>query len=267
MKEPGLRNNTFLLTALFAVFLLLLFFIALTCHWFGSAIGVGGNFCEAARNGLLVQPVNTISNIGFITAGLYCAKLITYSTETRNNIFYTTSFFPVFFCFLIVLLGPCSAAMHATETRIGGRLDMNSMYLFSGFMLAYSSSRLFKMKPVYFTLIFALSIIFCNIAGLYHTVFGLDFYPGNAAFGLTASLGMVFEFLNYKKNKPVIQFRYALYCSISFLVAFGLWHFGYDGHCFCHPYSWFQWHGVWHLLCALSAYFLFRYYISEDSVS
>jgi hypothetical protein len=155
-------------------------------------------------------------------------------------------------------------AMHATETSLGGLFDMNSMYLFAAFMFSYAITRFYKLSNLVFTVIYILLIVLCNIAGRYRTIFGIDFYAGSAAFGLVCVLGMLFEFLNFKKNKINIEFKYAVFCSISFLIAFGIWHFGFNGHCFCNPTSWFQWHGVWHLLCGLSTYFLFRFYISED---
>src|SRR5262249_6654916 len=41
--------------------------------WLGPDIGRGANFCEAARGGLIRQPANTLSNVGFVVAGLLIA--------------------------------------------------------------------------------------------------------------------------------------------------------------------------------------------------
>lgn len=252
------------ITIPFTVVILTLFYFALITHWFGMPMNVGGNFCEAARDGLILQPVNSYSNIGFVISGLYCAWYLSHSGIIKNNPFYRSTFIPVFFCVMTVALGPCSMAMHATETHLGGLFDMNSMYVFAAFMFTYAITRFYKLRAWMFLVLYVSCIVFCNIMGLYHTVFGVDFYPGNAAFGLICVLGMLFEFLNFKKNKPVIAFKYAVYCSAAFLIAFGVWHFGYDGNCFCNPNSWFQWHGVWHLLCSLSTFYLFKYYVSEE---
>lgn len=259
-----MNKNTFRFIAIFTIVILVLFYVSLVSHWFGISSGVGSNFCEASSAGLIIQPVNSFSNIGFVISGLYCAWYISNTTNIKNNVFFTTSFMAKFFCAVVVLLGPCSMAMHATETSLGGLFDMNSMYLFAGFMFSYALTRYYKLQNLTFALIYFSCVIFCNIAGRFHTVFGIDFYAGSAAFGLFCVLGMLFEYLNLKKNKIQIQFKYAIYCSLTFLIAFGVWHFGYDGHCFCNPNSLFQWHGVWHLMSALSTFFLFRYYISED---
>lgn len=257
-------KNTFRITVIFTVFVLIIFYIAIFSGWFGVPDGVGGNFCEAARVGFIKQPANSYSNIGFIISGLSCAWILSHSSINKTGFFFKHPFIPLFYCLITVLLGPCSMAMHATETPIGGLFDMNSMYLFGAFMFSFALARYYKLNSFVFVTIYLVSIVLCNIAGTYKTVFGFDFFPGSAAFGLVCCLGMLYEFLNYRKHRPVVQFKYAVYCSLSFLIAFYVWHFGWDGHCFCNPNSLFQWHGVWHLLCGLSTFFMFKYYISEE---
>lgn len=259
-----MNKYTFRITIFLTLLVCILFYVALLYGWFGITNGTGNDFCEAARNGLILQPVNSFSNIGFVLSGLYCAWYLSNTKKIKNNIFFTDAIIPKFYCLIVVLLGPCSMAMHATETSLGGLFDMNSMYLFSGFMFTYAITRFYKLPSFVFILTFLFCLIFCNIAGQYRTVFGIDFYAGSASFGLFCVLGMLFELLNYKKNKINIQFKYAVYCSLTFGIAFGVWHFGRNGHCFCDPNSLFQWHGVWHLLCGLSTLFLFKYYISEE---
>jgi hypothetical protein len=45
------------------------------------------------------------------------------------------------------------------------------------------------------------------------------------------------------------------------LVASVIWNASQHG--LCDPHSLLQGHAAWHLLCAVSAYFLFRFYASE----
>lgn len=259
-------KNAFKITLLFTLIILIVFAIAVFYSWFGITEGVGGNFCETSRNGIIKQPVNSFSNIGFVLSGLVSSWMLSHHKIDKSGFFFKHPFIPLFYCLITVLLGPCSMAMHATETRLGGLFDMNSMYLFGSFMFSFALARLYNLKSFVFIVIYLLVILLCNIAGSYRTVFGFDFYPGSAAFGLVCTLGMLFELLNYIKHKPLLKFKYAVYCSLSFLIAFGVWHFGWDGHCFCNPDSLFQWHGVWHLLCGLSTFFLFQYYTSEKNI-
>jgi hypothetical protein len=37
-------------------------------------------------------------------------------------------------------------------------------------------------------------------------------------------------------------------------------------HPWCHPSTLVQQHGIWHLLCAVSAYLIFRHYAAERAV-
>ncbi len=257
-------KNTYRNTIVFTIIILVLFCFALMKRWFGVPNGTGSDFCELAKHSFIIQPVNSFSNIGFVLSGIYCSWLMSNPSNYKNNFFFTHPFISNFFCMITVLLGPCSMAMHATETTLGGLFDMNSMYLFAGFMFAYAITRYYKLSNFHFLILYILNMVVCNFIGQYRTLFGLAFYPGSAVFGFICAMGMFYEYLNYSKQHHVIEFKYAVYCSISFLVAFGVWQFGRTGHCFCNPTSWFQWHGVWHLLCGLSTYFLFKYYISED---
>ncbi|HOU47032.1 MAG TPA: hypothetical protein PLL99_04460, partial [Chitinophagales bacterium] len=71
-------KNAFYLTLAFTVIILAVFYFALQYGWFGASDNVGGIFCEAAREGLVKQPINTYSNIGFITSGIVCAWLLSH---------------------------------------------------------------------------------------------------------------------------------------------------------------------------------------------
>ncbi len=45
----------------------------------------------------------------------------------------------------------------------------------------------------------------------------------------------------------------------SLALAFAVWNTAQTGRFGCFPHSLYQGHGVWHLLCAVSAYCLFRH--------
>ena len=96
--------------------------LAVGLGWLGADVGRGANFCEAARDGLVKQPANTFSNVGFVVAGLLVAWRAGFPSGMRHDL-------ATAYACLVVVLGPASAAMHATQTAAGGRLDMASMYL------------------------------------------------------------------------------------------------------------------------------------------
>ncbi len=111
------RNMVIFLAPLFtAILSLTLFMLAVVRGWMGAPQGVGSDFCEVS-DGLIKQPANTWSNLGFVTAGLVMAWLMWKGAFAENkNAFTQTSFTPIFFPSLVILLGPCSMAMHATLT-------------------------------------------------------------------------------------------------------------------------------------------------------
>src|SRR5271168_1246445 len=121
------KNLIFLITLATAVLSMALFFIALVNGWFGVAKwGSGaGEFCEAFRPGLIKQPANTWSNLGFIMAGLTMAWQLSRGVFSANNNKLTAgNFYAVFYSCLAVLLGPGSMAMHASGGDLGGFFDM-----------------------------------------------------------------------------------------------------------------------------------------------
>lgn len=133
------------------------------------------------------------------------------------------------------------------------------LYLIAGFMVSYASVRYFKLNHVYFVLIYAICMLFGNVSPMAHHIINIDFFLGNLAFGFMCFLGVLIEFLNIYKYKVHVEKRYIVYCVLSFVIAFIIW----NGSCFCDPYSPFQLHAVWYILCALAVYFLLVFILQK----
>jgi hypothetical protein len=222
-------------------------------------------FCEYVTSGFLREPANTVSNLGFVIAGLVPAWRLWLETFRKNDNPLTRNIFvAVLFCSLPILLAFGSAAMHATETELGGDLDLLSMYLIAGFALAYAVRNYLGWGWGGFALVFAAAVLFCEIAGLDHRVLPVIDYAGDAAFAFLIVLIVVFETLNSLRPGAKRDNIWGVYALISFLVAFAVWNFGKNDCPFCRPDSWLQPHALWHLLFALAIYFLFRLYVSEN---
>lgn len=245
--------------------LFFLFGLALVRGWFGPAGITRRYFCEYVSTGLLREPANTVSNLGFVAAGLASAWLLWAKKFRKNkNPFTRNIFVAVLFCSLAILLAFGSASMHATETELGGNLDLLSMYLLAGFALAYAVREYFGWGWGAFAAVFALAVLFCEAAGLDHRVLPVIDYAGDAAFGVLIVLIVVFETLNSLRPNVKRDNAWGLYALISFLAAFGIWNFGKNECTFCRPDSWLQPHALWHLLFALAIFFLFRLYVSQN---
>jgi len=232
--------------------------VAIARGWLGPDVGRGANFCEAGT-GLIRQPANTFSNVGFVAAGL----LIAWHASVPGNVGRRLSTYPwlaTAIACVVVLLGPGSAAMHATQSALGGHLDMLSMYLIASFAAAYAVTRYYGGSAVLLGVAFAGGLVFCELVGLYRAPLPVVIYAGNAAFGLLLLLAVVLE-LRIIRRGARIQRSYVYVSLGALLTAFAIWNASKTW--LCDPHSLVQGHAIWHLLCAVAAYFLYRYYASE----
>ncbi|HWB62755.1 MAG TPA: ceramidase domain-containing protein [Chitinophagales bacterium] len=259
------RGSIFFITVGVTLVSMALFFAALANGWFGVVdIHSGASvFCEAYRPGLIKQPANTWSNLGFVFAGLLMAWQLSNGRFDRNKNNLTTGiFYGSFFSCLAVLLGPGSMAMHASGTNSGGFFDMLSMYLVASFTVSYSAQRYFSWKPVHFTFMFLLVLVTCLWANFQHYHIVFNFF-GNAAFAFFITLTVVIEALNTYVRQMHHRAAWGFGALAAILAALGIWNLSKTGDCLCDPQSLLQGHAAWHLLDALSVYCLFRFYVSE----
>ena len=94
---------------------------------------------------------------------------------------------------MVVLLGPASAAMHATQSTLGGDLDLLSMYLVASFATAYAVTRLVARGTVFFWQVFLLLVAACQLVGLYPREVPVVTYSGNVAFAVLAVTAISLE--------------------------------------------------------------------------
>ena len=233
-----------------------LLMLAVGHGWLGPDIGRGDNFCEAARLGVVKQPANSWSNLGFVVAGLVIARHAGRSGASRMPVGLRTGYACV-----VVILGPASAAMHATQSSLGGHLDLLSMYLVAGFAAAYAWVRWVRRGPIAFAAAYASCVLACELAGLWTRPVPVVQYAGNVAFGLLLISAVVLETRLWQRGGTQRTIGFGVAALGSMLVAFAIWVMSQHG--WCDPHSWLQGHGVWHLLGALAAYFLYRLYASE----
>lgn len=261
-------------------------------HWLGPDVDRGADFCEIA-SGLIRQPSNTISNAGFVIAGLLIAARV--NDRSRIGLRLGTSYAVV-----VVLLGPASAAMHATESVVSGHLDMASMYLVGGFAAAYALMRATGRGPGFFAATYGACLAVGVLAEFGGRSVPVVMSWGNAWFGLLLLVTLVVEIRlaratqalhgatepphgttqrshgttepsqgatrrSYGASERGGDTRWAWAAGGSLLIAFVIWNVSKNGGPLCDPHSWIQGHAIWHLLCAVAAYCLFRLYDSEQA--
>jgi len=267
MSHAKNSKMIFIIPLLVAIVSMSLLFVGLVHGWFGTAKwGSGaGEFCEAFRPGLIKQPANTWSNLGFIIAGLTIAWLLMRGTFSQNHNSITQNpVYGTFYASIVVFLGPGSMAMHASGGDLGGFFDMLSMYLVASFTVAYASGRFFKLKPIYFAGIFIALLAFCIWADgqPYHII--LDFF-GDTVFLILIVVTIVIEAMNSLIRKVQHDKRWALAAVGSLALAFLIWDVSGTGASLCDPHSLMQGHAIWHILDAVAAFCMFIFYASEHS--
>jgi hypothetical protein len=251
-----------LITALVTMPLL---FLAIFNGWLGEPAGHGTNFCEVS-DGMIKQPVNTWSNLGYLLAGLVVAWSQYNGRFQHQNNFNNSIFFGVSFATMAVLICPGSMAMHATTSKVGGFMDMFSMFLFASYMAAYAMMRTFKWGVKGFLAAFFPSLAYCVIFWFqdFETPFLRN--PGTFAFASLLLLSGIFEHINVFILKMRIKVVYGIAAMATMGIAFIIWRNSITGSPYCDPSSIVQGHGIWHLLTALAVYWLYRYYVSEEQI-
>lgn len=233
--------------------------VAVVGGWLGPDVGRGSNFCEAARSGLIRQPANTLSNVGFVLAGL----LIAWRAGSPRTTIAAHPGLATAYGVLVVLLGPASAAMHATQSVLGGHLDMLSMYLVASFASAYAAMRLLRSGAAVFVAGFVAAMAACLAAeGSSAPVPVID-TAGNLVFALLLLVAVGGEIALRSRGRSDVDLRWGAAAVGSLLLAFGIWNLSKNGRPWCDPHALLQGHAAWHLLCAVAAYALFRLYASE----
>jgi uncharacterized membrane-anchored protein len=236
-------------------------------HWRFGAAGSAWTSVAAPTsakwhgNGSFGNRANTFSNVGFVAAGL----LIAWHAGDRENIGTSLSVhrhLATAMACLVVLLGPGSAAMHATQSAIGGDIDMLSMYLVASFAAAYATMRWLRGGTQLLAATFVAGVAFCELVGLWGVELPVVMHPGNAAFALLLVGAIAIEVLIMRRREAHARRMYAFASLAAILTAFAIWNASKAW--LCDPHSFIQGHAIWHILGAVSGYFLYRYYASEE---
>ena len=93
-------------------------------------IGEVSRWCERVSGGLFREPLNTLSNLGFMVSGLYMFWIICNDKQDSKNPFIGITPISMLYASVVIFLGPGSMLMHGTNTNWGGWADNLSMIMF-----------------------------------------------------------------------------------------------------------------------------------------
>jgi hypothetical protein len=265
VRVPTRSYRPLTLAAAVAVVSTGLLVLAVGQGWLGPDVGRGDNFCEAARSGWVKQPANSFSNLGFVVAGLLIGWHAGRPDRLGDVLPRNPGLAATYAC-VVVLLGPASAAMHATQAEAGGQFDLLSMYLVASFAAAYALMRWVRQGRLLFAQLFSLFVAFCELVGLYDGRVPVVDQAGNVAFAALLLTAVVLEVRLWRRREGGVHtdLRWGAGALGAILVAFAIWNVTKS--VWCDPHSLVQGHAIWHVLDAASAYLLFRLWASERSV-
>ena len=96
-----------------------------------QAVGEVSRWCERVQPGIFHEPVNALSNLGFMVAGLWMLWLLGKDVVAgRTGMMFGHSPVALLYAGAAIWLGPGSLLMHGTHTAWGGWADNLSMVMY-----------------------------------------------------------------------------------------------------------------------------------------
>tara|TARA_B100001250_G_scaffold413958_1_gene449961 strand:+ start:6203 stop:7030 length:828 start_codon:yes stop_codon:yes gene_type:complete len=171
-------------------------------------------WCETVNDGLFREPVNTLSNLGFMVAGLFILYKI--SNEASFNEFSGLNQITILYGITVVYLGPGSMLMHATNTEWGGWADNLSMVMYIIIPWLYNC---YKMSNLSISTFMKIYLVIIFHYALMRGLFGNGLGIGLNLFEISIGLWVISEFL-FKFWSPSIRF-FSGFIGFFVLMLFG----------------------------------------------
>ena len=212
-------------------------------------------FCEALRVGWVRQPANSWSNLVFVLVGLLAIRgpkpdASRASTPMRDDLMVRG-----LYGFTALVVGIGSWWYHASLTFAGQWLDVLGMYLLPTWLILYNMLRVHYLpRRAFLPTWFVLNAV---LGG------GLLVLPlwRRPVFGLLLGLTLLSELAVRRAGTRNLETRWILSSLVAMGVAFGIWWLDLN-RIVCDPHSLIQGHAAWHMLCAMAAWWIWRYYSS-----
>ena len=217
------------------------------CPW-DQCVPATFDFCEENRCGWVAQPANTWSNIAFVIAGIYL--IIRYWKDKWAPI----KHLPI----ILIFLGISSGLYHASCIFTFQAADLSSMFLCSVLFLTLNLRRLNIINKHQIYLFFwGLTISSIVILAVFHKF-------GRLAFTIQVVSVIITEFMIFHAKAKNIQF-FSYYKEMllglgSFLIGYIVWILDLKQLITSPENHYFQGHALWHVFCALSLVFFYRFY-------
>ncbi|MDB4135170.1 ceramidase [Gammaproteobacteria bacterium] len=159
-------------------------------------IGDASRWCERVSGGLFREPVNTLSNLGFMVVGIYIIYTITTDTNTSaNNYFVGLTGISILYASAAIFLGPGSMLMHGTNSGWGGWADNLSMIMYILIPWLYNIFRMSNWTVRRFLQIyFSIVVIYAVMRWISGWGLGINLELFSVSIGLWAISEFLFKF-------------------------------------------------------------------------
>ena len=232
-------------------------------------------YCERLRGDKpgdvwMAQPMNTISNLWFVVAGLvvaYSADSQSFPSkqwwEQRKNPITQDKLYSTVYALAACLLGVGSTCLHASFTAWGRQVDMIAMYLIASFSLLYpfvKNGTLNRQQAIWSYSLLSASLVYWTVAigtpeqtrRLFTTMI------------VTSWLVEIFH-VDEEVARRNQQARKILLATIGFfLLGVMIWKASESAGPLCDPDSLWQGHSLWHLQSAVAIAGQYFSYVAED---
>jgi dihydroceramidase len=214
-------------------------------------------FCELPRVGaLVVQPANAWSSFSHVFIGFLMMLIANPAGGLR------TAMAPIAartFGLTAIVVGVGSMLLHATLTLWGQFYDVMGMYMVVSFMVVSALSRWQRIADGPAVVVYVL------LSGALIAVLAIEPELRRWLFAIVLLVAIIIELVFARPRRPQVRLGFYLSGILATAVAFGIWNLDQHG-IVCAPSSLIQGHAIWHLLGALSLWFSFCYYRSEQKL-
>ena len=203
-----MTNNLyhFYVACFISLIFLIIFFILSAAGLIQSAesaslIGEASRWCERVSGGIFREPINTLSNLGFMFVGLYLFWILCNDDKNPNNSFIGINPVSILYASVVIYLGPGSMLMHGTNTEWGAWADNLSMIMYIILPWLFNVYSMSKWTIKQFLITYTAIVIIYSI-WRWFTDFelGINFN----LFGVSIALWVISEML-YKFWSPIFR--------------------------------------------------------------
>ena len=167
------RRREFLTLVIILVMLTLAYGILGSQSWAVDTVESPTGFCEEISAGIVKEPVNTISNLGYIGVGLFILWRLPNHPKVGKNPMVSHDLFPIIYAVGAIYIGVGSFAMHGTNTHFGTTMDWTGMLFFISFPVYYNMSRIYSWSKQTFLKVFITVFVITVLFDVYAS--GTDF--------------------------------------------------------------------------------------------